>query len=70
MNAVATKTTERDTVLVPVISLEEVSRLTNAERATLIAELDRAETDMVAGDFEVYSPAWLDKKFHAAMAHA
>ena len=70
MNVVTHATGERDAVFVPVVSLEEIPRLTATERATLIAELDRAEADMIAGDFEVYSPAWLDKKFRAARAHA
>jgi hypothetical protein len=70
MNVITHTTNERDTVFVPVVSLEEMPRLTDDERAHLIAELDRTEADMTAGNFEVYSPEWLDKKFRAAMARA
>ena len=52
-----------ETVLVPVVTLEEMPRLTSDERNDLIAELDQIETDMKAGAFEVYSREWLRNRF-------
>ena len=61
---------DRPSSMIPVISLEEFPTLTDTERIKLIAELDRTEADMIAGNFEVYSPEWLDKKFRVAMVRA
>jgi len=54
---------KRDTVVVPVISLEEMPQLTDDERKRLISELKQTETAMKAGAFEVYSPQWLRQRF-------
>jgi hypothetical protein len=44
----------RDTLVVPAISLEEVEALSPAERETLIAELQAAGARVDAGEFVVY----------------
>ena len=44
----------RDTLVVPSISLEEVVALSPAEREKLIAELQAAGTRIDAGEFVVY----------------
>ena len=59
-----------DTVLVPVVTLQEMPHITSAERENLAAEFDQIEADMKAGDFIAYSPEWLRgelaKAFEAA----
>jgi hypothetical protein len=52
-----------DTVVVPVITLEEVPRLDRAEREALLADLARAEAEMAAGKFVTYSRDWLRARF-------
>ena len=53
----------RNTVVVPIVSLEELPHRTAEERATLIAELEEAEADMKADHFTPYSPTWLRERF-------
>jgi hypothetical protein len=57
------KAVRRDRVVVPVVSLEEVPRLTDAERTQLISELKETEKAMKAGAFQLYSPEWLRQRF-------
>ncbi|MBI5469881.1 hypothetical protein HY968_00970 [Candidatus Kaiserbacteria bacterium] len=52
-----------ETVIVPVISLEEMPRLTSAQRKTLIADLKRSEAAMKSGKYVTYSPEWLKQRF-------
>lgn len=44
----------RDTLVVPSISLEEVEALSPAEREKLVAELKAADARIDAGEFVVY----------------
>ena len=53
----------RDTVVVPVVSLEEMPQLTTGERKHLIAELEDTEAAMKFVAFESYSPEWLRQRF-------
>jgi hypothetical protein len=53
----------RETVIVPVLSLEEMPRLSDKERECLIAELKEAEESMKAGEYVTYSPEWLRQRF-------
>ena len=70
MTTIAHKLTQQDTVLVPVVTLQEMPHITSAERENLAAEFDQIEADMKAGDFIAYSPEWLRgelaKAFEAA----
>lgn len=54
---------QRDAVVVPIVSLEELPRRTAEERASLIAKLADAEADIKAGHYVTYSPAWLRERF-------
>ena len=53
----------RETVLVPVVTFEEMPQVTHAERDRLRAEFDGIEADMKAGDFILYSREWLRSEF-------
>ena len=70
MTTIGHKLTQQDTVLVPVVTLQEMPHITTAERENLAAEFDQIEADMKAGDFIAYSPEWLRgelaKAFEAA----
>ena len=57
---------KRDTIVVPVVSLEEVPRLTPQEREELVASLKETEADMQAGNYDTYSPEWLKDLFQKA----
>ena len=57
---------QRATILVPVVTLEEMPQLTNAERDRLRAEFDQIEAEMKAGNFILYSPEWLRGLFKEA----
>jgi hypothetical protein len=57
------KAVRRDRIVVPAVSLEEVPRLTDAERTQLISELEQTEKAMKAGAFQLYSPEWLRQRF-------
>lgn len=54
---------QRDAVVVPIVSLEELPHRTAEERASLFAELADAEADMKAGHYVTYSPEWLRERF-------
>ena len=53
------------TILVPTV--EEVPRITDAERVELIASLDEATAQIAAGDFDVIGPDTLRTEFEAIM---
>ena len=57
---------QRETVLVPVMMLEEMPQVTAAHRDQLMAEFDQIEAEMKAGDFIAYSPEWLRGEFMRA----
>ncbi len=63
MESVAKFHDRRDAVVVPVVSLEELPRLTAEEHTSLIAELEDAEAEMKAGHYTTYSPEWLRERF-------
>ena len=52
-----------DSLVVPSISLEEVERLTTAERENLVAELKAADARIDAGEFVVYDRADQRRRF-------
>jgi hypothetical protein len=54
---------DRNAVVVPIVSLEELPHRTAEERATLIAELEETEAEMKAGHYTTYSPEWLRERF-------
>ncbi len=60
----------RDTVFVPVVSLEEMPQLTTGERKHLFAELEQTEAAKKAGAFETYSPEWLRQRFLKVFARS
>jgi hypothetical protein len=51
----------RENILVPVV--EEVPRISDAERAALRSSLDKARADIAAGDYDVVTPASLREEF-------
>jgi hypothetical protein len=53
----------QETVIVPVVSLEEMPRLSDRERETLLEELKIAEKSMEEGEYVTYSPEWLEQRF-------
>jgi hypothetical protein len=53
------------TVLVP--SVEEVPRISDAEREDLIASLKQSRADIAAGNFDVLTPGTLRKEFDAIL---
>ena len=61
---------QSNTILVPMVTLQEMPQVTDAHRETLRAEFDQIVADMKAGDFVAYSPEWLRgelvKAFEAA----
>ena len=61
---------QTNTILVPMVTLQEMPQVTDAQRETLRAEFDQIVADMKAGDFIAYSPDWLRgelvKAFEAA----
>ena len=63
MNTVAESTEDRDTVIVPIVSLERMPRMTAAQRTTFLAELELIEAAMKSGASETYSPEWLQQRF-------
>jgi len=52
-----------DTVIVPIVSLERLPRMTLAQGAALLSELEVIEAGMTAGAYETYSPEWLKQRF-------
>ena len=63
MNTVAEFTEDRDTVIVPIVSLELMPRMTATQRTTFLAELELIEAAMKSGASETYSPEWLQQRF-------
>ena len=63
MKTVINPPEDRNAIVVPIVSLEELPRRTADERATLIAGLEEAEADMKAGNYTPYSPEWLRARF-------
>ena len=63
MKATTESSNERDTIIVPMVSLEEMPGLTADEHAAVIAELEQIEAEMEAGAFQTYSPEWLRQRF-------
>ena len=63
MNTTMSASNQRETVLVPVVTLEEMPQVTAAHRDQLTAEFDQIEAEMIAGDFIAYSPEWLRSEF-------
>jgi hypothetical protein len=53
------------TVLVP--SVEEVPRISDAEREDLIASLNQSRADIAAGNFDVLTPGTLREEFDAIL---
>ena len=54
---------QHDTILVPVMTFQEMPQVTAAHRNQLMAEFDQIEAEMKAGAFEVYSREWLRSRF-------
>lgn len=54
---------DNDTVIIPVVTLEEMPRLSETERSSLVASLEKSEADMKAGKYATYSPEWLRHRF-------
>ncbi len=63
MKTVIKSPEDRNAVVVPIVSLEELPHRTAEERATLIAELEETEAEMKAGHYTTYSPEWLRERF-------
>ncbi|HLQ92731.1 MAG TPA: hypothetical protein VK148_22130 [Xanthobacteraceae bacterium] len=59
------KPLERDTVVVPVVTLEEVPVPTEEEQAELVASLKQAEADVAAGRTKPFDRETLKKRFLA-----
>ena len=53
----------RPGILVPVV--EEVPRISDAERKALRASLEKARTDITAGNYDVLTPAVLREEFES-----
>ena len=60
-----TKTT--DTIFVPTV--EEVPRISDAERAELLASLEESRAEYAAGNYHVLKPGMLRKEFEAILAN-
>ena len=58
-------TRQTRTILVP--SVEEVPRLSEAERAALLVSLEAARADIEAGDHDVLGPDTLRREFEAIL---
>lgn len=54
-----------DTILVPTV--EEVPRISDAERAELLASLEAARADIAAGNYDVLGPDTLRREFEAIL---
>ena len=54
-----------DTILVPTV--EAVPRITDAERAELLASLEQGRADIEAGNYDVIGPHTLRREFDAIM---
>ena len=56
---------KRETMVVPVVTMEEVPVLSERERAELIASLKRAEADVAAGKAKPFNREEFRKRFLA-----
>jgi hypothetical protein len=56
---------KRETVAVPVVTVEEVPVLSERERADLVASLKRAEADVAAGKAKPFDREEFKKRFLA-----
>jgi hypothetical protein len=56
---------QRETVAVPVVTVEEVPVLSERERADLVASLKRAEADVAAGKAKPFDREEFKKRFLA-----
>ena len=63
MNTVPEITVERDTVIVPIVSLTHAAH-DSRQRTTFLAELELIEAAMKSGASETYSPEWLQSDFN------
>ncbi len=54
----------RPSILVPTV--EEVPRISDAERDALRASLEKARADIAAGNYDVVTPATLQREFDGA----
>ena len=61
---------QSNTILVPMVTLQEMPQVTDAHRDMLRAEFDQIVADMKAGDFIAYSPQWLRGEFLEAFEAA
>jgi len=57
----------RPGILVPVV--EEVPRISDAERKALRASLEKARGDIAAGNYDVLTPAVLREEFKSTFGH-
>ena len=53
------------TILVPTV--EEVPRISDSERAELLASLEEGRADIAAGNYQVLKPGMLRKEFEAIL---
>jgi len=59
------KSLERDTVIVPVVTLEDVLVPTDRERAELVASLKQAEAEVAAGKAKASNRETFKRRFLA-----
>ena len=62
----ALKSADMSGVLVPVV--DEVPRISDAERVELLESLKEASADIAAGNFDVLTPQFLRMEFDKIMA--
>ena len=65
MNKRATLNPKRETMVVPVITMEEVPILSEGERADFVASLKQAEADVAAGKAKPFNRQEFTKRFLA-----
>ena len=56
---------DRETMIVPVVTMEEVPVLSERERAELVASLKQAEADVAAGKAKPFNREEFKKRFLA-----
>mgnify|MGYP003395493349 CR=1 FL=1 len=56
---------KRETMIVPVVTMEEVAILSEQERANLIVSLKHAEADVAAGRSKLFNRKEFKKRFLA-----
>jgi hypothetical protein len=57
----------RPSMLVPVV--EEVPRISDTEREALRSSLEKARSDIAAGDYDVLTPAGMLEEFETVFGH-